>query len=164
MYDLIPRNSPAAQAYLESQFSMINDLSKQMFNAVQRFNELNIQVAQTVLEESISSAKQLCSAKDPQEALSLLAGQAQPNAEKLRAYQQHLTDIAVGTQVNLAKTAESHIPQTSRTAQDLATEVARRASEETEKATQRQRAAMEKLTTPIAKPAETGKGGSAGVH
>jgi len=163
MLDYTPRNSPAAQAYLESQFSMFADLSKQVFNAVQKINELNIQVAQTVMEESISNTKQILSAKDPQEALSVIAGQAQPNAEKLRAYQQHLADIAVGTQVNLAKTAETHIPQTSRTAQDLASEVARRASEETEKATQRQKAAMEKLTTPL-KPSDAGKGGAPGIH
>jgi phasin family protein len=164
MFDFSQTNSPAAKAHLESQFSMLTDLSKQVFSAVQKINELNIQVAQTVLEEMVTNTKQILSAKDPHEALSVIAGQAQPNAEKMRAYQQHLTDIAAGTQVNLAKTAETHIPQTARTAQELASEVARKASEDTEKATQRQKAAMEKLTTPIGKPSDGGKGAAQGVH
>jgi phasin family protein len=164
MFNFPQVNSPAAKAHLESQFSMITDLMKQVFNAVQKINELNIQVAQTVMEEAITNTKQILSAADPNEALSVIAGQAQPNAEKLRAYQQHLTDIAAGTQVSLAKTAETHIPQTSRTAQELAGEVARKASEDTEKATQRQKAAMEKLTTPIGKSSDAGKGGAPGVH
>jgi phasin family protein len=160
MFDFAQTSSPAAKAHLESQFSMFSDLSKQMFGAVQKINELNIQVAQTVMEESISSAQQILSARDPSEALSVIAGQAQPGAEKVRAYQQHLADITAGTQVELAKTAESHIPQASRTAQNLAREVAQKASEETQKVSQRQQAAMEKLTTPINKRQDSGKNAS----
>jgi len=104
------------------------------------------------------------SAKNPSEALSLIAGQAQPSAEKVRAYQQHLADIAAGTQVDLAKTAETHIPQASRTAQELAREVAQKASEETQKVSQRQQAAMEKLTTPINKRPDGGKGATPNAH
>jgi phasin family protein len=111
------------------------------------------------MEETFSGAQQVLSAKDPHEALSIIAGQTQPNIEKVRAYQQHLRDIAAGTQVELVKTAEVYIPQTARTAEELAGEVARRASEETEKATQRQRATMEKLVTPVKRSAEpSGKG------
>ena len=149
MFEFAQTTSPAAKAHLESQFSMFSDLSRQMFGAVQKINELNIQLAQTVIEESLSSAQQVISAKDPTEALSVIAGQAQPCAERMRAYQQHLADISAGTQVDLAKAAETHIPEASRTAQELAREVAQKASEETQKLTQRQQAAMEKMKTPI---------------
>jgi hypothetical protein len=80
----------------------------------------------------------------------------------VRAYQQHIIDIAANTQVDLISAAESHIPEASRTAQDVAKEVARRAAEETEQVTQRQKSAMEKLTTPIPTRQETqAKGGAA---
>jgi len=164
MFNFSQADSPAARAHLDSQFSMLADLSKQVFNAMQRINELNIQVTQTIMEEALANTKQVLSTSDPTEALSVIASQAHPNAEKLRAYQQHLTNIAAGTQVNLAKTAETHIPQTARTAQDLAGEVALKASEDTEKATQRQKAAMEKLTTPLGKPTESGKGNAQGTR
>jgi phasin family protein len=159
MFTFSPTDSPAARAHFQSQYSMLTAMSNQMFNAVQKINELNIQVAQTLMEETFSGAQQVLSAKDPHEALSIIAGQTQPNIEKVRAYQQHLRDIAAGTQVELVKTAEVYIPQTARTAEELAGEVARRASEETEKATQRQRATMEKLVTPVKRSAEApGKG------
>jgi phasin family protein len=148
--NLNKQDSPAANAYVQSQFSMFSDLTKQFFNAAQKVNELNIQVSQTLLDEALSNTQQVLSAKDPTEVLSVIAGQAHPNAEKVRAYQQHLTDIAANTQVDLIKSAETHIPEASRTAQDMAKEVQRQAAEQTEQVTQRQRSAMEKLTSPIA--------------
>jgi phasin family protein len=141
--------TPAAKSHMQAQLSMFTDLSKNIFNSAQRINDLNIQVAQTVMEESVKSAHELLAAQDPAEFLSIAAAQAQPNAEKVRAYQQHLTDIAAGTQVDLAKTAETHVPETTRTAAALADEVARKAAEETEKVSQRQREAIDKLSNPI---------------
>jgi phasin family protein len=156
-FSLSQKDSPAANAYFQSQFSMFSDLTKQFFNAAQKVNELNIQVSQTLMDEALSNTQQVLSAKDPTEVLSVIAGQAQPNAEKVRAYQQHLTDIAANTQVDLIKSAENHIPEASRTAQDMAKEVQRKAAEETEQVTQRQKSAMEKLTSPIAaRQADTG--------
>lgn len=146
--------TPAVRAHMEAQFSLITDMSQKLFDTVQRINELNIQVAQTVMEETITNTQQVLTAKDPYEALSIASSQAQPNAEKVRAYQQHLSSIAAGTQVELARTAEAHLSETTRTATAVADEVVRRASEETEKTTQRQKAAMEKLTRPINKPAD----------
>lgn len=155
--------TPASKAHLEAQYSLMSDMSQKLFDTAQKINELNIQVAKTVLEESLSNMQQVLVAKDPYEALSIAASQAQPAAEKVRAYQQHLTNIAARTQVDLAKTAESHVPNTSRTAAAMADEVARTATEETEKATLRQKAAMDRLTNPIVK-ASDGKGASSATR
>jgi phasin family protein len=141
--------SPALKSHVEAQFSFFGDVSKNMFGAIQRLNELNVQVAQTVMEESLSNAQQLFSSSNHHDALSVVAGQAQPVAEKIRAYQQHVQNIVAETQVNLAKTAESHLPETTRAAEAVVKEAAEQASEETEKATQRQKEAMERLTNPI---------------
>lgn len=161
MFPFSQQVTPAVKSHLEAQWSLFNDISKKVFDSAQKVNELNIQVAQTVMEESLSNARQVMVAKDPYEALSIAAAQAQPAAEKIRAYQQHLTNIAAGAQVDIAKTTESHVPETSRTAVAVAEEVTRKASEETEKATQRQRAAMEKLTNPINRPGDGNAYGSA---
>jgi phasin family protein len=159
MFNFTQNNSPAVRAHVQSQLSMFSDLTRQFFNAAQKVNELNLQVSQTLMDEALTSTQQVLSAKDPTEMLSVIAGQAQPNAEKVRAYQQHILDIAASTQIDLINAAESHIPEASRTAQDVAKEVARQAAEETEKVTQRQKSAMEKLTTPIMARQEAAKGG-----
>ncbi len=156
--------TPAVQDHMKSQFSLFTEMSQKMFDSVQKVNELNIQVAKTVMEESLQSTQQVLSARDPLEALSVVTGQVQPNTEKLRAYQQHLTNIAAGTQVELAKTAESRIPETTRTATGVVDEVARQASEETQKATERQKAAMEKVTNPIKASPTAPKGAATGAQ
>ncbi|MEC4720900.1 phasin family protein [Noviherbaspirillum sp. CPCC 100848] len=154
---------PSAKAHLESQFTFMSELSKQLFTSVQRINDLNISIAQSVLQDTLHSTREVASAQNPYEAISIAAGQVQPAAERLRAYQQQLTNIAANTQVDMAKTAEVHVPATSRTATALADEVARRANEEAQKATQRQKATIDKLAAPIGKP-DAGKGTTANVH
>lgn len=155
---------PSAKAHIESQFTFASELSKQLFTTVQKINDLNISIAQNVLQDTLNGTRDVASAQNPYEALSIAAGQVQPAAERLRAYQQHLANIAANTQVDIAKTAEVHVPATSRTASALADDVARRANEEAQKATQRQKAALDKLASPIGKP-DTGKGATtANVH
>ncbi|SNS79760.1 phasin family protein [Noviherbaspirillum humi] len=154
----------SARAHMEAQFNLLSEMSKQLFGSMQRLNELNIQVVQTILQESFESTREVISAQDPYEALSIAAAQAQPAAEKLRAYQQHLTDIAARTQVDLSKAAERHVPETSRTAAAVVDEVARIGSEAAQQATQRQRAALDKLSTPLGKSVPGKSGTTANVH
>lgn len=142
-------SSPAVKAQLEAQFAFYTDVSKKMFDSMQKLNELNIQVGQTLMEETLSSTRQVMQAEDRTEALSIAAGQAQPAAEKVRAYNQHVQAILAEAQVGIAKTAETHIPNATRTAEGVVKEVAQKASEQTAKVTQRQKEALEKLTTPI---------------
>jgi phasin family protein len=144
-----PSISPAVKSQIDAQFDFFSDLSRKMFDGVRKMNELNVQVATTVFEESLASTRQLLSSADRNEALSIVAGQAQPNAEKIRAYQQHVNNILAETQASAAQTLESHIPKTVRATEAVVNEVAQRASEETAKTTQRQQDAMSKLTTPI---------------
>ncbi|SNS79783.1 phasin family protein [Noviherbaspirillum humi] len=140
--------TPAILAHIDAQYSFLKDFSEKLFDTAQKVNELNIQAASSVLEESLSNTQQVICAKNPYEALSIAAGHAQPTAEKMRAYQQHLTNIAARMQAALAQTAESHVPETSRTAAAMADDVERRAAEEAERTRQRQRAAMEAATAP----------------
>lgn len=152
--------SPAVKAQMDAQFSFFTDMSKKMFESVQKVNELNIQVAATVMDESLVNVRQLLSASDQNEALSIVAGQSQPAAEKVRAYQQHLQNIFAETRVDLAKTMETHVPESTRTAEAVVRELAQRASEETSKASQRQKESFEKLTAPFKQNIDRGVQGS----
>jgi phasin family protein len=150
--------TPAVRRQLEAQFSLFSDVTQKLFNTAQKINELNIQVAQAVVEESLTGTHQVLSAKDSYEAMAIAAGQAQPVAEKVRAYQQHLSNIAAGTQVELSKTAEAHIPETTRAASAVAEEVARTVNEDTDRAHERQKAAIEKLKNPLPRSDEGREG------
>lgn len=152
--------SPAAKMQIDAQFSFMSDLSKRVFDSMQRINELNVQVAATLMEESLTNTRQLLSAANPTEALSIVAGQSQPAAEKIRAYQQHVQNIFAETQAGVAKTLESHIPESARTAEAMVREVEQRANEETSKAAQRQKEALDRLATATKSSADRAAAGN----
>lgn len=133
MYPYSPSVTPAAQHHLQAQMAFFNDMSRSMFRTVQQFNELNIQLAQDMLEESTRTSQEVLCAQRASDALACAASHAQPAVENLRSYQQHLSRIAADTQVDLSKVASEHVEHTSRTAKDLVAEVARVASEEAER-------------------------------
>ncbi|HEU4845900.1 MAG TPA: TIGR01841 family phasin [Burkholderiaceae bacterium] len=156
MYPFQQTVTPAARTHLEAQLSYFNDMSKSLFRTLQQYSDLNLQLAQTMLEESTMSGQQMLMACRPTELLAAAAAHAQPAAEKLRAYQQHVSRIAADTHVDLAKVAEEHVAETSRTAKALADEVARVASEETEKTMRTQQDTMRKFTDPFERLADSG--------
>ena len=138
--------TPAIKNHLEVQLAFFTDLSKKAFDTVQRFSELNLQLAQELLEDATNTNHQLMQAKNITEFASAATTQAHPTTEKLRNYQQRVTNLVANANAELTKTAESHMPEASRTAAAVADEVVKRASEETEKATQRQREVMDRLS------------------
>lgn len=149
MYPFAQSVTPAAKTHLEAQLSFFNDMSKSLFRTVQQYSDLNIQLAQTLLEESTTAGQRIITSHRPTEAIAAAAQHAQPTAEKLRAYQQHLSRIAADTQVDLSNVTQEHVQETSRTAKALAEEVARVTSEETEKNLRNQKDAIEKFTDPF---------------
>lgn len=133
--------TPALQDYMNAQYAMLNEFSRKAFQGVQRVNELNTEIVKSAWDESLKSVQQVAVSRDPYEAASIVASQAQPATERLRHYQQELVNIAANTQVELARTAESHVPNASRTASVVADAVARTAKEQVSQAVVRQKAA-----------------------
>lgn len=154
MYPFPKSVTPAAKSHLEAQLSFFNDFSKSLFRSVQQLSDLNLQLAQTLLEESVSTRHDILTANEPGQIYAATASHAQPLAGKLQAYQQHLSRLAADTQVDLSNVAEQHVPETSRTAKALAQEVARVASEETEKTVRTQQDAVKKFSDPFVQVAE----------
>jgi phasin family protein len=141
--------TPAVRSHLDAQVAFLNDVSKSWSRSIQNIVEANIQLSQTLLEESNIASQQLLTTTHPTEAISAAASRVQPTAEKLRAYQQHLSRVVADSQVELARVAEQHVPQTSRTAKSLADEVARAASEETQNSLRTQQDTLKNFRDPF---------------
>lgn len=137
--------TPALKSHMEVQMSFLTDLSKKFFDTAQRASELNLQLAQELFEDYTSTHQQLLQARNLGELASAATTQTHPTTEKLRNYQQRLTNLVANANVEMTRTAESHLPDASRTAAAVADELVRRASEEAEKATQRQRDVIERM-------------------
>lgn len=127
MFAIPEQFSNATKASLESQFAMFSSLTAKAFEGVEKLVELNITAVKASLEESTAAARQLLSAKDPQEFFSLSAAQVQPTAEKALSYSKQVAAIAAGTQAEFTKAAETQIAETNRKVISLVDEVSKNA-------------------------------------
>ncbi|NML59641.1 TIGR01841 family phasin [Massilia sp. RP-1-19] len=141
--------TPAVRSHLEAQMAFMNDMSKSLFRSFQQLCDLNIQLTQTMLEESALASNSMLTADRQTEVFSAAASRAQPATEKLRAYQQHISRVAADSQVELARVAEQHVQETTRTAHALADEVARVATDETDRNMRSQQETMRKFSDPF---------------
>jgi phasin family protein len=148
------------RTHLDAQTAFMNDMSKSLFQSFQQMCDLNIKLMQTMLEETTLASQQMITADRQTEVLSAAASRAQPAAEKLRAYQQHISRLAADAQVELTRVTEQHVQNTTRTARQLADEVARTATEETERGMRKQQETIQRFTDPFAGGSHSGNGQS----
>ncbi len=153
--------TPAVRTHLNAQANFLNDMSKSVFKSIQDLCDLNIQLTQTMLEESTIAGQELLTATRQSDIVNATAARAQPTAEKLRAYQQHISRVAADTQVDLARVTEQHVQETSRTARALADEVSRVANEETERSIRNTQDTMRNFRDPFMQDASRRGNGSA---
>ena len=142
--------TPAARSHMDAQTAFLNDMSKSVFRSFQQMCDLNIQLVQTLVEESTLASQQVLSADRQTELLSAASARAQPTTEKLRAYQHHVSRLAADAQVELARVTEQHVQNTTRTARALVDEVARTTAEETERNIRTQQEALRTVADPFA--------------
>ncbi len=140
--------SPALQAQIDAQMSLAMDISKRMFDSVQKINELNLQVVTTLYKESLVSAQQMFASNNKDQSVTIEADTPPPVAEKVRSYQQHLQNIFAEAQAGMTLTLESHVPETVRASEEVASEVIQKVSEEAMKAIQLQTQVLEQLAVP----------------
>ena len=149
MYPFPQSVTPAIRTHLDAQVAFLNDLSKSFAQSLQKFSELNIQLSQTLLEEGNIASQKLLTTDRPTEVINIAASRAQPAAEKLRSYHQHVSRTLADTQVELARVTEQHVQETSRTARALADEVARAATQETEQNMRNQQEILRNFRDPF---------------
>jgi phasin family protein len=124
-------------------------MSKSWARSIQNIIDANIQLSQTLIEESNIAGQKLITTNHPTEVISAATSRVQPAAEKIRAYQQHLSRVVADSQVDLARVAEQHVQETSRTARTLADEVARVATEETQNSLRTQEDTLKNFRDPF---------------
>jgi phasin family protein len=149
MYPFPQTIAPAVRTHIDAQTAFLNDMSKSLFSSFQQMCDLNIQLVQTMLEETTLASKQVLSTDRQSELLSAATSRTHPATEKLRAYQQHIARLAADSQVDLARVTERHVQNTTRTARALADEVARDASEQTERGLRAQQETARQFTDPF---------------
>lgn len=119
--------SHSAKAGFDAQIALMSSLTSKTFESVEKFIDLNLSVARNSLSETSHVAKQLMSAKDPQEFFSLTSSHAKPNAEKALAYSREVVTLASHVQAEFTKAAEEQFTEANRKVLSLVEEVSKNA-------------------------------------
>ena len=117
----------AAKAHFEAQLQLINTLTGNVFQGVEKVVELNVNAAKTSLENVTGAAKEISAIKDPQSLLAASAAQLQPAAESAIEYGRALTAIGEGMQAEITQAAEAKIAETRKTLAALIDEAVKNA-------------------------------------
>lgn len=154
--------NPSVRSHLDAQLAFFNELSQTMSRSFQQAIQLNMQLGQTMLEEATHVGQRMLTIERPTDAVSTAAMRAQPATDKLRAYQQQLSQLAASAQVDLTRVTEKHVQETSRTARALAEDVTRAAVDETNKSMRQQEETMKNVRDPFKQ--DGAQGGKAGAQ
>lgn len=127
MFNLPEQFSNVAKANFDAQIDMLAALTNKAFESVEKVVDLNMSIVKASMEDSASAAKQLLSAKNPQEFLNVTSAQIQPTAQKAIAYGRHLVGIASSAQAEFSKAADEQIAETNRKVITLVDDVAKNA-------------------------------------
>jgi phasin family protein len=156
MYPYPQSINPAVRSHIDAQAAFFNELAQTMSRSFQQVFQLNMQLGQSLLEEAGGTAQRMLTAERPSDAVSAAAARAQLGTDKLREYQQQLSQLAAATQVDLSRVTEQHGQETSRTARALVDDVSRTAAEDTAKGLRQREDAIKMSRDAFTKEAERG--------
>lgn len=112
--------TPAQVAELQkSQVDALYALSHAMFEATEKFVDLNLAATKAVMDDSAEKTQAVLGVKDVQELLALTGSFAQPAIEKLVSYTRNAYGIASGTSAELSKILEAQVAEGNKKVSDL---------------------------------------------
>ena len=82
-------------------------LTTKAFEGVEKYVELNLQVARAAIAEAAANTQAALSVKDAKEFMSLQASLLQPVADKASAYGRHVYDIATATSAEIKRISQA---------------------------------------------------------
>jgi phasin family protein len=100
-------------------------LANTALTSAERVSALNLNIARSLVEDSVANTRALFAAKDAQEVLALQTSLAQPNVEKIVAYSRSLNEIAVQSQEEISKLLEAQYREFQKTVAGLLDQAAK---------------------------------------
>lgn len=118
-------NHPAMRPGPDAQFNVLTDLTRRSYDSMRKLNEINLQFAQQLMQDATDATRSMLGCTDAFQLAAAAARASQPAAEHLRNYQQQLLGVLTGAQLELARSAESLLPEAGRHAGAMAERLAR---------------------------------------
>jgi hypothetical protein len=114
MLEIHDHVSRAARASVSRQLDAGTTLGDAMMDAVRQYADLNLNMARVTLEQGNLAARQLMSARDSNQFVSLAAAQVQPNALRTFDYGYYLTSITADAQTHVIRAAGGGLAEANR--------------------------------------------------
>jgi hypothetical protein len=105
MHPLAP--NPALASQFETQVNFMTELTHRTYDLVRKLSEINMHLAQQMIEDGMKASRELMSSSDPFHFATAAMNQIPPLAEHLRNYQQQLMSVMSGAQADLTRTADA---------------------------------------------------------
>lgn len=106
--------SPAMQSGMQAQVNFLTELTSRTYGSLRRLSELNLHLAQQLVQDSADATRQMAACTDAFQLAAAAARAVQPLMHHLHAYQQQLAGMLSGAQVELARGAQSMVPEGAR--------------------------------------------------
>ena len=109
----------------------------------------NVKLGQAMLEETLNTGQRMLATRNPTDVLAAASSGAQPAADELLAYRQHLSSLAADAQIDVARLTQQHGQEASRTAHAWSDEVTRVTAEATDRNMKQHEEALKSARDPF---------------
>lgn len=143
MNSFVETISPAAKNHIEARIAYFNDVSLAMVQTMRELAEVNLQFSRGWMQDS-TQMLQTAMLTPPTERAEA-SSSVEAIAQKLQTYQQQLVKITSDFQTTINQVAQEHVPQTARTATELADVVTQKAAAQTDQQLRMHKAAGKEI-------------------
>jgi hypothetical protein len=120
MNSFVETLSPAARNHAEARIDYYADLNQAVLRSLRQLTEVNVQFSRDWLSESAAALQQVTLTPPSERQGQQPPPQANALLQKLQSYHQQLAQVATDFQAEINSVAQQHVPQTTRTATELA--------------------------------------------
>jgi hypothetical protein len=120
MNSFVETLSPAARNHAEARIDYYADLNQAVLRSLRQLTEVNVQFSRDWLSESTAALQRSVQTTPSATGAQAAPQQAGALLQKLQSYHQQLAKVATDFQAEINTVAQQHVPQTARTATELA--------------------------------------------
>ncbi|MFT5642750.1 MAG: phasin family protein [Janthinobacterium sp.] len=135
---LLPATSAAFGRHVERPLSFFAGIANNLLTTSEKIVALHMQLTQQMISECHTAHHQWMQAQDAGQWALAAADQIQPMSDRLRNYQQNMSDLIAGAHVELIRVTESQIRKATQGITSAVDGTVHAVAEETESVSQRQ--------------------------
>ncbi|RZT11131.1 Phasin protein [Duganella sp. CF402] len=120
MNSFVETLSPAAQNHASARIDYYTDLSQAVLGSLRKLAEVNVQFSREALDDTTAAVRYLLLTAPDERRVENAPLQAGETLQKLQAYHQRVAQVVTDFQADISQIAQEHVPQTTRTASELA--------------------------------------------